>query len=246
MKSLILTLGVLGIASAIGCTQPVGAPGEDGKTTAPLAEGDKKLTKMAPVAIDAKFDRWLLSPTGDVRAMMLDDSTVVHVGHDVDTNTIKKGDALHVEGKSFGDNKMLGMAEVKKDGAVVIAAPKWGEHGPMAHHKGDFKKGDFKKGKHDKAGWEAKKAEHEKKMAALAPMTTEAKVDGILPGRHGRAHGYVLSDGTVAYLPHHANLEGVTINKGDTIKVEGRGGSYALGKALEIQSVTVNGTTKTL
>lgn len=274
MKSWIGSLGVLGIVAALGCTQQVG---DDGKSATPVSAADKSF-KLTPVALDAKFERWIPSPTGEVHALLLDNGSVVHVPHGVDTNVLKAGDAVHVEGKTFGDdNKMLAMAEVKKDGAVVIAAPEWkGHHGEGKHHQG-FGKGEkhgFGKGEKpsfdkpppgvDAKEWQAKvekmkahhaakKAEHDKKMDSLEAISADSKVAVVLPGRFGKPHGFILNDGTVAYLPHHTERlhrsesddADITINKGDSIKVEGRGGTYPSGKALEIKTLEINGTKKT-
>lgn len=255
MKKLILALGAIGMAAALGCTQPMGT----NESGAPVSANDKAFPKMAAIAVDAKFERWLPTPTGEVHAMLLDSGAIVHV-RDVDINVLKPGDAIHVEGKSFGENKtMIGMAEVKKDGNVLIAAPELkGHHGKWG--KGEGKMDGFKGGKKhhhpgekgDKASkgeksekWAQKKAEHEKKMEALAPMSADAKIVTLLPGRHGKVHGFVLSDGTVAYLPHHSDAD-LALKTGDAIKVEGRGGSYPAGKALEITTLEVNGQKTTL
>ncbi len=236
MKKLIVALGVVGMA-ALGCTQPMGT----NESGAPVSANDKAFPKMAAVAIDAKFERWLPTPTGEVHAMLLDNGTIVHV-RDIDTNVLERGDAIHVEGKSFGENKtMIGMAEVKKDGKVLIAAPELegDHHGKWGKGPDGFKGGKKHHGEKSEK-WAQKKAEHEKKLEALAPMSADAKVVALLPGRHGKVHGFVLSDGTVAYLPHHSDAE-IAVKNGDAIKVEGRGGSYPAGRALEIKTLEVNG-----
>jgi hypothetical protein len=248
MKKLILSLGIVAMAAVVGCTQPMGT----NESGAPVTANDKAFPKMAAIAVDAKFERWLPTPSGEVMGMMLDNGTIVHV-RDVDTNVLKPGDAIHVEGKSFGENKtMIGMAEVKKDGKVLIAAPEF--KGDFKGHHGKWNKDGEKKGdKGDKGAWKAKhaekmaekKAEHDKKMESLAPMSADAKVVALLPGRHGKVHGFVLSDGTVAYLPRHHDTD-VAVKTGDTIKVEGRGGAYPAGKALEIKTLEVNGQKTTL
>ena len=64
MKSWIVSLGMVGIVAALGCTQQVG---DDGKSAAPVSAADKAMPKMTPVAMDAKFDRWIPSPTRTAR-----------------------------------------------------------------------------------------------------------------------------------------------------------------------------------
>ena len=82
--------------------------------------------------------------------------------------------------------------------------------------------------------------------------------------RHGGARGYVLEDGTVAYLHHAkgpkgekaekaektekgAGAQDLGVKKGDAIAVSGKGGKYELGTALIVKKLTLaNGETKEL
>jgi hypothetical protein len=225
--------------SAVGCTMQSGsATSTEGSTESPVSvantETSKKLdfAKLAAASVDAKFDRWIVGPSGHVSGMLLDDGSVVRTRH-ADTASLKKGDALHVEGKALpaGDVKTIAFAEVKKDGAVVIAAPKMAE-------KGDHE------GRHHGKGKKHDKGEHKggKKHAAkeLSPMSAAGTVDAVLP------HGFVLSDGSFVYAPHKTDLGALAIEKGDKIEVSGKGGSYELGKAMVIESITANGKTTTL
>jgi hypothetical protein len=203
-------------------------------------QGKHPMPAMA--SVDAKFDRWLVAPTGRVHGMLLDDGSIVRVRHDVDASAIgalTKGDAVHVEGARFGDAKVFGMAEVKKDGVVVLAAPK--HHDGKGHHPmPKFDGAHAEKGHHD--GW---KKHHDEEMAALSPMTAKGTVVAILPGHGGAVHALVLSDGTIAYAPHREDLSSFSIAKGDTVEVEGRGGEYPAGRALEIKTLDAKGTKKT-
>ncbi|MGZ3456665.1 MAG: hypothetical protein ACXVEF_44075 [Polyangiales bacterium] len=222
--------------SAVGCTMQSGstsstAGSTEGATESAVQNGQQKLdfAKLAPATLDAKFDRWLVSPGGRVGGMLLDDGSVVRMHHVKDTSSLSKGDAVHVEGKTFPEKqgvKTIAFAEVKKYGAVVFAAPKLAEKGK---HEGGRH--------HEKGEKHGKKHEGKKELSA---MSADGTVEAVIP------HGFVLSDGTFVYAPHKADLASLAVKKGDAIKVSGKGGSYELGKAMVIDSITANGKTTAL
>lgn len=184
------------------------------------AKGKGKGKAAAAVSVDAKFGRWIVTPHGKIGGILLDNGGVVRVHHDAVRDTsLKAGDALHVDGKSKG-NSVYHHATVKKGTAVVVdgnAAP-------------------------------AKKDDKDKpKAGKLSDMTASSKVGTLLAGRKGKVHAVILDDGTVAYAPHHGDLSGYSLKKGDTVTVTGKGGNYTLGRALVITTIKLpNGDVKTL
>ncbi len=164
---------------------------------------------------DGKFSRFLLSPHGEIRGLLLDNGGIVHVHPSAVRDTsLKAGDAVKIEG--FGKPGHWFGAKVTKNGAVVVekVAGKPGKPG-----KGEKKKGD------------------KKSKGALSAITSTGTVTTLLEGRKGKIHGVVMSDGTVAYAGHKGDLGALGIKKGDALTLTGKGGSYALGRAMKIEEV---------
>jgi hypothetical protein len=188
------------------------------------AAAEKKEAKPR-VAVDATFERFLLDAHGRIHGILLKDGSVVraHEGAVRDTS-LKAGDALKVEAhaKAVSGVNLYGRALVKKNGAVVVdATQKPADKG----NKGDKK---------DKA-----------KGAKLADMTATGTISFFLYDRDGGVHGVVLSDGLVAQVGKKAKLDDYKLKKGDSVTVTGKGGSYALGRALRIESIKLpNGDVK--
>jgi hypothetical protein len=262
MKNLYRSMVAVMVLSAplfAGCAMQTGTAEEGEQQKPALTENARPKPEM--VSADARFTQWLVRPDGKLAGMLLDDGAIVHVRGDAvkDTSVLKAGDAVHVEGFSFAPKssdqtatKMFGMAKVTKDGKVIVAAPelpKNGEHGKgfgMKHHDGPKdglamkdhngdKKHDWK---HDTGNDKKAVGLDESKLPTVSSTATIAQV---IAGRHGKGVSMlILSDGTVAYAPHHGNVDALaTLKEGDAITVSGLGGSYPEGKALKMTSVTM-------
>ncbi len=210
MKNLFRAL-VLVAATAGAAALPAIAQADDVK--APAA------AKAPPVSVDAKFDRWLISPRGEIHGMLLSDGAVIHApAAAVKDTALHSGDAVHIDAhkKTFGAATIYGRALVKKNGNVVLDAT-----------------GKFEKPEHTKM-----------KLAAMSDTNT---ISAFIVGHHGKITGVVLADGTQAYAGHKSSLDGLGLKKGDSITVSGKGGAWALGRSLKIESVKLpDGTTKNL
>lgn len=235
MKTLLRSLlaAVVLAAPLAACTAPV-QDTEGAEEQASAAESAAK--QIALTAVDAKFARWLPTPNGKIAGMVLDNGSIVHLHPEAiaDASSLKAGDAIRVEGVQ--KEGVFKHASITKDGNVLAKAPEFKHH----HNKGEWKhkKGEWKKG--DKAAFfEKMKEKHAQELASLGDVTSTGTIETVLPGRHGGVHGFILSDGTVAYLPHHSGLGALELKKGDPITISGKGGSYDIGKSMIIQSVTL-------
>lgn len=179
--------------------------------------------KQAPSAtFDGKFDHWLVGPRGKIDGILMADGSIVRVHESsVRDTSLKSGDALHVDAKGGGTT--FHRAKITKNGVVVVddsAAPAKGQKGP-----------------HDKDANKTK----------LGDISANGTIVALLQGHKGKVVGVVLKDGTAAYAKHHQDLSSFGLKKGDTVTVNGKGGSYALGKGLVIESIKLpSGDTKTL
>ena len=185
-----------------------------------LAKGKGGKGKATSAVVDAKFSRFLLTPNGKIGGILLDNGGIVRVHHDaVKDTSLKSGDALHVDGKSKGNNLMV-HAKITKGTAVVVD--------DTAKHAKGAGKGN-------------------KSTAGLVDLTAASKVSQTFVGHQGKVAGIILDDGTVAYAPHKSDLSTFSLKKGDAVTVSGKGGNYALGRALVIKTIKLpNGDTKTL
>lgn len=230
----------------VGCGAQTGARGSDQQSQAATGEGKHQaFAKGTAVAVDAKFSRWLVTPRGEVAGILLEDGALVmippHATKDLKTSSLTKGDAVHVEGFTHEGSSVYAFASVKKGDDVVVAAPKR----PEGSGKGEGRKHDGEGRDHDGKGGQS--------VEGLADVSASGKVLAVIPGRHGGARGYVLEDGTVAYLRHakrekgsgEAKAQDLGVKKGDAISVSGKGGKYDLGTALVVKKLTLaNGETK--
>lgn len=243
MKNLRLALAALVLSFPLAaCTQQVG---DDAATsTDPIAAESKVAPELT--RIEAKFARWIPSPTGKTAGMLLDDGTFVRVHGDTKTDALAAGDLVQVEG--IKHDATFAFASVKKGDAVIAEAPKDALHKGKHSGKHGKKHGEWKKaeGKQNHAEWKQKHAgwkQHEPSpemaaaMAALVPMKAQGTVSTVIPGRHGKVHAVVLSDGTVAYAPRHSDAF-TSVKKGDTLQLEGKGGTWAVGKSMVAETVT--------
>ena len=213
-SSFLVALCLSGLALA-GCGAPVQSEGTGALIETPVSPG----TAQKPVAAqaDGKFSRWLVSPTGKVSGMLLEDGSIVRVhARDLDTTKLQKGDAVRVDGLAVekDSRKVYMFAGVQKGTEAIVEKPEG-----KAHHE-DWKKHDGKK--HD--GW---KKHHADELSKLESLSVSGTIADILPGRHGVT--LLLSDGSLVSLPNDAM---VTVKKGDAVKATGKGGTYPAGKAL--------------
>jgi hypothetical protein len=182
----------------------------------------------APVTVDGRLARFVLSPRGHVVALVLTDTTVVHVAPreaDGAVAALKPGAALHVEGKlhQTPTGNIITHAVVQHDGKVIADGSKAHRRGHHGHQRREGARGD---------------------KPQLAPMSVTARVTQVLAGPKGRVHTVLLDDGTTAT---GFGLETLGLKSGDRVTVNGKGGAYPLGKAVHIDTITLpNGETRTL
>ena len=75
-------------------------------------------------------------------------------------------------------------------------------------------------------------------------MSASGRVTQVISNPMGKAHALLLDDGTTAT---GFGLEKLGLKPGDRVQMNGRGGTYSLGKALRIETITLpNGETRTL
>ena len=174
-------------------------------------------------SIDGAFQRWLVSPRGDALGMMLADGTIVKLPKGAAAQpSLKTGDALHVEGRAHQVDQatVMARATVSKEGQVLFA-----ENGKAA--AGD------------------QRAERDQ-GPRLQPMTATGKVIAVIPARKGALLGVVLDDGTTVLFGHAGAGSDVAVKVGDSVTVEGRGGTYPIGTGIAAQSIKLpSGETKT-
>jgi hypothetical protein len=184
----------------------------------------------APTVVDARFQRYLVSPRGETMGLLLDNGTVVRMHPGASTRgapELKAGDAIHVEGRAMKTptGQIVMHALVKRGGDVIADATAMKDHAKGDHKKGDHKKGDHAKG--DKA--------------ALAPLTSTGRIVAIVTGHKGKVAGVVLDDGTTASAGHRSDLGALGLKVGDQVTLTGRGGVYPRGKGMMIEQVKMPG-----
>ncbi len=175
-----------------------------------------KAGKGKKTAIDGKFDRYLVGPQGAVIGILLQDGSEVRIPAGANAaKTLQKGDAIHVEGhqKSFADGTVYTHAIVTKGTTVIADGSKW------------------KKNEKNEKNEKGDKANKPK----LAPMTLTSTVTGFILDAKGRHVGVTLADGSVAFS--HDDLMSLGVKKGDSVTIEGHGGSYDLGRSMAVKSI---------
>jgi hypothetical protein len=200
--------------------------------TAPPAAGARA---TAPVTVEGRFQRYVVDPRGRVMGMVLQDGTVVHLPRDAaggPAGALKPYDAVHVEGQAARTptGTVIVRAVVQQNGKVIADGSKM-----RGHH-----------GRHGQDGERHARGNREerKDRPQLAPLTAGGRVTGIVSSPHGRAHALLLEDGTTAMGP---GIETLGLKVGDRVSVSGKGGAYAQGKALRIETITLpSGETRTL
>ena len=199
---------------------------------APAAQA--RAAASAPTVVDARFQRYLVSPRGETMGLLLDNGTTVRMHPSAMAKAapeLKAGDIVHVEGRAMKTpTGQIFMHALVKRGADTIAdatAMKGHEHHGK---KGDHAKGDHAKGDHAKGD-----------KSALLPLSSTGKIVAIVSGPKGRVAGVVLDDGTTASAAHKADLGALGLKVGDQVTLTGRGGVYPRGRALVIEQVKLPG-----
>jgi co-chaperonin GroES (HSP10) len=164
--------------------------------------------KKPRVTVDATFERYVLDAHGHVSALLLKDGSLVHAPEaTVRDTSMKAGDALKIE------------AHAKTTGGVTL-------YGRALVKKNGTVVVDA-----------TKKTEHVKSTGKLAELSATGKISFFLYDRKGAVRGVVLADGTAAHAGKGASLDEYKLKIGDAVTVSGKGGSYALGRALRLESI---------
>jgi hypothetical protein len=207
--------------SALAEPPPEGAPAE---AQAP--------PEAAPVALDGRFQRFVLAPHGDVIGVLLDNGTVVRVSPRAFREApaaLKAGDALHVEGipAATPTGTVFERAVVQLDGKVLSDTMKRHGHRHHRHHHAEGENG----------------KRHEPR-AELQPVRAAGRIAAVVSGPRGHVHAVLLDDGTSAT---GFGMDQLGLKVGDRVTVAGMGGAYTQGKALRITTITLpNGETREL
>lgn len=184
--------------------------------------------KSPRIAFDAVFARHVLTPRGEIAALVLQDGSLVRVARGANANagpagTLRPGTVVHVEGRSVRTPSgiVIAKALIKQNGAVIA--------------DGSQERGGHQKGKH---------ARGQRRGAKLTTITAAGKVQALLAGPKGDRRAILLDDGTTV---HVAGAEALGLKVGDKISVTGKGGTYPQGKAVRARTITLpNGETRTL
>lgn len=180
-----------------------------------------------PVKVDARFQRYILAPNGRVTALVLHDGTIVHVrSHAADepVANLRGGEALHIEGGlvKTPTGSMVTRAVVQQGGKVISD----GSQAPERRERGQHRKGEGGK------------------RAPLQDVVATARITQIVAGPRGHVHAVLLDDGTSAM---GAKMDELGLKVGDRVTVAGKGGAYAQGKAMRINTITLaSGEVRTL
>jgi len=201
-----------------------------------LAQGAPATARAAAtrVSIDGRFQRYILNPRGHVMGLLLQDGTVVFLPRRAARGaaiSLKPYDAIHVDGGAMKtpSGTVIMRPVVRQNGTVLVDASK---------HRA--------RGQHGERGKRGERARHgrEHEGAALAPVTAVGRVQAIVSTPRGHVLALLLDDGTSAT---GFGLDGVPLRIGDRVAVSGKGGAYAQGKALRIETITLpSGETRAL
>jgi hypothetical protein len=165
--------------------------------------------KNPRVTVDATFERYLLDAHGHVHGLLLKDGSVVHAPEaTVHDTSMKAGDALKIEAHAKS------VAGVTLYGRALVK-----KNGAVVVDA-------------------TQKVEHTKQTGGkLADFTSSSTITYFLYDRKGEIRGLVLADGTVAHAGKGAKLDDYKLKKGDAVTITGKGGSYALGRAMRIETI---------
>jgi hypothetical protein len=224
---------IVATSALAGCTKrEKPADKQEAETAEPARAKPEAESKAKPAEaaskpatwLDGKFDRYLVSPRGEVIGMLLTNGTVVQVPERAFSSGVPDlhaGDAVRVRGKVVpqgGAATVVKHARIEQNGAVIADVA------------------------------EARKAKKEKakgEKVALAPMEASGKILAVFANAKGKGGAIVLADGTTALA--RQDLTSLNLKVGDSVSVKGRGASFARGKGMWIESVTLpGGETKVL
>ncbi len=174
--------------------------------------------KHPRVTVDATFERYVLDPHGRVRALLLKDGSLVHAPEGAVRDTsMRAGDALKIE------------AHARAVSGVTL-------YGRALVKKNGVVVVDA-----------TQKVEQTKAKGKLTDVSASSNVSYFLYGPKGHIRGVVLADGTSAHAGKGALLDEYKLKKGDAVTLTGKGGSYALGRAMRIETIKLpNGDVKKL
>ena len=189
----------------------------------------------ARLTIDGKFAHYLVSPSGEVDGIVLEDGTVTRFPPHAlalapEIAPLQAGDVVRLEGDAVNGptGPVLAHASVTRGNAVIVRgdlppppAPGDPGAGPRAHHGG-------------KHGPRGAKGPHEE---SLRPLTVTGKIQGFSTDPHGRVDGILFVDGTNARAGKKVRLDTLALKAGDTITVTGKGGNYPQGSSLHIETM---------
>ncbi len=245
-------LSAVALASLVGCgsTTPDSTDPSSEPVATTEAQADAKPLEVAPgapIKLTAKVDRLLVSPMGDVDALLLDGGKLVRVPpRALAVGAVSPGDSLEIEAwapKREGGSHLFG-AVVKKGGETLVDASQ--HRGPRGHRPpppdGETAR------PHDGRG----PGEHPMRIhhlgeapPELAAISSTGAVVALIDGRDGRPEAVVLADGTTGRLsPRGPALDAKV---GDVLTLTGRGTRSAAGTGLFVESVKLpSGETREL
>jgi len=191
----------------------------------------------ARLTLDGKFAHYLVSPSGEIDGIVLEDGTVTRFPPHAlalapETAPLQPGEIVRLEGDAVSGptGLVLVHASVTRGSLMIVRGdlsppPASGEAGagPRPHHGG-------------KHGPQAGKGPREEN---LRPMTVTGKIQGFSADPQGRVDGIVFVDGTNARAGKKVRLEALALKAGDTITVTGKGGNYPQGSSLQIEAMTL-------
>jgi hypothetical protein len=198
------------VTSLLGVPSPAQAGEKSG-----AGQLEKKAEKKR-VTVDGTFERYVVSPRGDVVGIVLSNGAQVMFPPFANASQgLKKGDAIKIEAQQhvLTDGTIYTHPLVTKGTTVIVDASKKGPKG--------------QKGKDAEDG----------KKAKLGAQTFSGTVSGFLLDPKGNHMGLLFSDGSVAMARSHEDLGALGVKKGDAVTVEGMGGSYALGRSVWVKSI---------
>ena len=187
----------------------------------------------ARLTVNGKFAHYLVSPSGEIDGLVLEDGTVTRFPPHAlapETAPLQPGDAIRLEGDAVNGltGPILTHVSVMKGEAIIVRgdlppppAPGEAGAGPRAHHGA----------KHFPRGAQGPREE------SLRPMTVTGKIRNFSTDPHGRVDGILFVDGTNARAGRKVRLETLALKAGDTITVTGKGGNYPQGSSLHIETM---------
>lgn len=179
----------------------------------------------AHFTIDGKFARYLVSPSGEIDGLVLEDGTVTRFPPHALTPEkapLRFGDAIRLEGEtttSPAAGPVLVHASVTKGAAVIVRSDLLT---PVVAREPRRPGRAGANGLHTRS---------------LRPMTVTGEIEGFSIDSHGKLDRILFADGSNARAGKTVRLEALALKAGDTITVTGKGGNYPQGSSLHIATV---------